>query len=220
MPPKIVPTDRKILMTSDLPAALEDLIACPTCDALYKAEIPKAGARMACKRCHRVLISPGRRAGAKIILLALAAFGLVMGAVFQPFLSIKRFWITRDATLVETALAFEGPLLILSIAMLALVILLPVTRLLLTVYVLSPLVLNKPALPFARVAFRIAETLRPWSMAEIFVLGAAIALIKIVDLAHVSLGPAVWLFGGFVILLALQNTLMCRWSVWKALDDA
>ena len=80
--------------------------------------------------------------------------------------------------------------------------------------------MNKAPFPFARIAFRAAEVLRPWSMAEIFALGAAIALIKIVDLAHVSLGPAVWLFGGFVVLLALQNTLMCRWSVWKALDDA
>ena len=207
-------------MTTDLPADLEDLIACPTCDALFKAEVPKPGSKMTCTRCHRVLIAPERRAGAKIILLALAAFALMMGAVFQPFLSIKRFWITREATLLETALAFEGPLLVLSLAMLTLVILLPLLRLFLTVYVLSPIVMNKTPLPFARTAFRAAEILRPWSMAEIFALGAAIALIKIVDLAHVSLGPAVWLFGGFVILLALQNTLMCRWSVWKALDDA
>jgi len=207
-------------MSHDLPANLEDLIACPTCDALFKAEVPHPGAKMSCARCHRVLIAPGRRAGVKIILLTLTSFALVMGAVFQPFLSIKRFWITREATLLDTALAFEGPLLILSITMLTLVILLPVLRLFLTVYVLAPIVINKTALPYARTAFRVAEALRPWSMAEIFALGAAIALIKIIDLAHVSLGPAVWLFGGFVVLLALQNTLMCRWSVWKALEDA
>ncbi|MDA8586873.1 paraquat-inducible protein A [Rhodobacteraceae bacterium] len=206
-------------MPPDLPALPEDLIACPTCDALYKAVIPAQGSKMACTRCHRVLISPSRHAGAKIILLALASFALVMGAVFQPFLSIKRFWITREATLMDTALAFEGPLLILSVAVLVLVILLPILRLALTVYVLTPLVMNRPPLPFARTAFRMAETLRPWSMAEIFAIGAAVAMIKIVDLAHVSLGPAVWMFAGFVALLSLQNTLMCRWSVWKALDD-
>ena len=55
-------------------------------------------------------------------------------------------------------------------------------------------------------------------MAEIFALGGGIALIKIVDLAHVTLGPAVWMFGGFVLLMGLQNTLMCRWSLWSALD--
>lgn len=205
-------------MPPDLPAPLEDLIACPTCDALYKADAPAAGDKMTCARCHHVLIAPGRHAGAKIILLALASCALVLGAVFQPFLSIERFWITRDATLLDIALSFQGPLLILSITILALVILLPVVRLLLTLYVLTPLVLNKTALPHARMAFRVSETLRPWSMAEIFALGAAVALIKIVDLAHVALGPAVWMFGAFVVLLAVQNTLMCRYSVWKSLD--
>lgn len=205
-------------MTPDLPAPMEDLIACPTCDALYDAKAATRGARLACKRCHRTLIAPDRTAGLKIILLALASVALVIGATTQPFLSIKRFFLTKEATLIETALAFEGPLLVLSLATLTLVLILPILRLLLTLYVLGPLVLGTSPLPHAKLAFRWAEVLRPWSMAEIFALGGAIALIKIVDLAHVTLGPAVWLFGGFVVLVALQNTLMCRWSVWSALD--
>ena len=202
-------------MSQSLPAPIERLIACPTCDALYDAE---AAEKLRCERCHRVLIAPDRWAGLKIMLLALASVALVIGATTQPFLSIKRFFLTQEATLIETALAFEGPLLILSVATLALVVVLPITRLLLTLYVLTPLVLGRSPLPRAKTAFRLAEMLRPWSMAEIFALGGAIALIKIVDLAHVTLGPAVWMFGGFVVLVALQNTMMCRWSVWSALD--
>ena len=203
---------------TELLAPIEQLIACPTCDALSDAGRAEEGKRLRCARCHRVLVSPDRQASLKIILLSLASALLVLGAVTQPFLSIKRFFLTQDATLIETALAFDGPLLALSLATLALVIVLPVTRLILTVYVLGPLVLDRHPLPYAKPAFRLAETLKPWSMAEIFALGAAIALIKIVDLAHVTLGPAVWMFAGFVILVALQNTLMCRWSVWSALD--
>ena len=33
-------------------------------------------------------------------------------------------------------------------------------------------------------AFRLAEALQPWSMAEIFVIGCAVALVKIADLAE------------------------------------
>ncbi len=205
-------------MTPDLPAPMERLIACPTCDALYDATVAEHGAALRCDRCHRVLIAPDRRAGLRIILLALASVALVVGATTQPFLSIKRYFLTQEATLIETALAFEGPLLILSMATLALVLILPITRLFLTLYVLTPLVLGKRPLPRAKLAFRLAETLKPWSMAEIFALGGAIAMVKIVDLAHVTLGPAVWMFAGFVVLVALQNTLMCRWSVWSALE--
>ncbi len=205
-------------MTLNLPAPIDRLIACPTCDALYDADHAVPGQKISCTRCHRTLITTDRQAGLKIILLSLASVALVIGATTQPFLSIKRFFITKDATLIETALAFDGPLLILSLTTLALVLVLPVLRLVLTLYVLTPIVTGAPPLPRAKTAFQLAETLRPWSMAEIFALGAAIALTKIVDLAHVTLGPAVWMFGGFVVLVALQNTLMCRWSVWSALD--
>ena len=205
-------------MKPPLPDDIASLIACPTCDALYNVEARAKGETMRCARCHRVLIAPRRRAGLTVILLALASVALVVGAVTQPFLSVKRFFLTQDATLIETALAFEGPLLALSLVVLALVLLLPATRLFLTLYVVTPIVLSRSPLPGAKKAFALAETLRPWSMAEIFALGGGIALIKIVDLAHVSLGPAVWMFGGFVLLMGLQNTLMCRWSLWRALD--
>jgi len=195
---------------------LDDLIACPQCDAVYPAD---SDTRLVCHRCHTVLIAPSRRAGIKVLLLTLIAVGLVVGAVTQPFLTIERFWITSDATLLEAALAFEGPLLILSLAVVALVLVLPVLRLLLTLYVLGPVVVGTAALPGAKRAFRWSETLRPWSMAEIFVLGCGVALVKIVDLAEVTIGPAFWMFAALVILLWVQDTLVCRFSVWSELDQ-
>ena len=196
---------------------IERLIACPTCDAIYEIDQDEAET-IVCPRCHRNLIAPERRAGLTLVALSLAAVILVAGAITQPFLTIERFFLSRDRTLIETALAFEGPLLVLSLAVLALVLVLPVVRLALTLYVVGPLTLGRGPMRYAREAFRAAEALHPWSMAEIFALGGAIALIKIVDLAHVSLGPAVWMFGGFVLVTAFQNTLMCRWSLWKALE--
>ena len=173
---------------------------------------------MRCDRCHTVLIAPHRRAGLKIILLALTSVVLVYGAATLPFISIRRFGLSRDATLIEAALSFTGPLLLLSITVVSVVLLLPLVRLLLSIYVLAPLVAGRRPLPLAKRAFRLSETLRPWSMAEIFALGAGVALIKIVDLAHITLGPAFWMFCVLVVLLLIQNTLMCRWSVWSALD--
>ena len=194
---------------------LDDLIACPHCDALYAAN---GDTRLVCNRCHHVLVSPSRRAGGKVLILSLISLALVYGALTQPFLTIERLWMTSDATLLQTALAFEGPLLILSVAMVAAVLIVPLARLLLTVYVLGPVVVGQPPFAHARRAFRWCETLRPWSMAEIFALGAGVALIKIVDLADVTIGPAFWMFAGLVILLWVQDTLMCRYSVWEALE--
>lgn len=197
---------------------LDDLIACPHCDALYRAQLPGHGERAVCQRCNTVLIAPRRGAGLKIIALALASLVLVMGALIFPFIGISRLGLSSDATIMEAALAFRGPLMILSLTVFALIIFLPLLRLLLTVYVLTPVVFDRPAWPGAKRAFRWSERLRPWSMAEIFVIGCAVALVKLSDLARVELGPAFWMFVILVILIVVQDTFMCRWSVWKSLD--
>lgn len=196
----------------------DDLIACPQCDALYEVT-ESVTKRIVCHRCHAVLIAPRRSAGLKIIALALVSVALVVGALLTPFLTIERFWLSNQATLLETLMAFDGPLFLVAIALLSVVIIIPTLRFLLTLYVLIPLVANRPAWPNAKTAFTWAERLKPWSMVEIFVLGCAVALFKIVNLANVALGPAFWMFVALVILMTVQNTFMCRWSVWKDLDQ-
>jgi paraquat-inducible protein A len=191
------------------------LIACPECDALYEAN---PALRLECRRCHRLLVAPDRRAGLGVILLSLLSALLIWGAVTQPFLSIERFWVTRDATLLEAAFAFEGPFAWLSLAVLGFVLVLPALRLGLSLYVLGPLVAGRSPLPGAMRAFRWTEALKPWSMAEIFALGAGVALVKIVALAEVTVGPAFWMFALLVVAIWVQDRLTCRFSVWEALE--
>lgn len=201
---------------NDPAPASDTRLACPTCDALHDA--PR-GQKLVCDRCHRVLAAPERRAGLWQLLIALATAGLIYGAVTLPFLTIKRYWISNDATLIETALAFEGPLLALSLAVLALILLLPALRLALTIYVLVPVVLGAKALPGAATAFRWTEALRPWSMAEIFIIGCGVALVKIVAMAEVTFGPAFYMFATAVVLLWVQDRMLCRHSLWEAVAD-
>ncbi|MEM7753294.1 MAG: paraquat-inducible protein A [Pseudomonadota bacterium] len=190
-------------------------LACPTCDALYEA--PTSGG-LTCHRCHTLLAAPVRRSSLWALLIALASAGLIYGAITLPFLTIKRFWMSNDATLIQTALAFEGPLLVLSLAVLALILILPALRLGLTLYVLAPVVLGTGTLPGAATAFRWSEALRPWSMAEIFVIGCGIALVKIVAMAEVTFGPAFYMFAAAVVLIWVQDRLTCRHSLWEAID--
>ena len=70
------------------PEGLRGLIACPECDALFRAAGVDAGHRAVCARCGATLIAPRRRAGTAIIALALASLVLVGGALWFPFLRI------------------------------------------------------------------------------------------------------------------------------------
>ncbi|PYE86002.1 paraquat-inducible protein A [Pseudoroseicyclus aestuarii] len=198
---------------------LAQLIACPHCDALYHVRLPEEGERAVCGRCHSVLIRPRKRAGMRIIMIAAAVAVLVVGAVWFPFLRISRAGFSNDATLLGTALSFgTGPLALLSVAVTLMIVLLPLTRALLLIYVLGPIVFDRAPRVLARPAFRLSEALRPWSMGEIFALGCAVALVKVADLAQLSFGPAFWMFSALVVLTVVQDRTLDRWSVWQALE--
>ncbi|MCB1333256.1 MAG: paraquat-inducible protein A [Roseivivax sp.] len=195
------------------------LIVCPHCDALWTARKPAFGEVAACGRCHVVLATPRRRAGMQIISMAVASLILFVGATFFPFLTIEVSGLSNAASVLDVALAFsEGLLGVLVIVTAALILVVPALRTALLLYVLLPLVFDHPPARHAKRAFRLAEQLKPWSMAEIFALGCAVALIKVADLAQVMFGPAFWMFALLVILVLLQQRYLCSWSVWDALN--
>lgn len=199
---------------------LDALIACPRCDAVYQVRDPQVGERAVCARCHTVLIAPRKRAGKQIIAIALAIVVLVIAATIFPFLEISAAGVAHRASILDAALAFSGSGLLvgLSLAVAALIVFFPVLRALLVIYVLGPVVFDRPPFRGAIRAFRLSEALRPWSMAEIFAIGCAVALVKVADLADLHFGPAFWMFSALVVLMMLQDSYMCRYSVWKSLE--
>lgn len=207
-------------MTNRLPPApIANLIVCPHCDAAYKLQRPDHGERAICARCHTILIAPRAKAGLQIIAVSLAVVVLVIAATVFPFLTIKAAGASNSVSILDAALAFsDGPLVFLSLSTAALIIFIPLLRVLLALYVLIPVVLDRMPARGSRQAFRLAEALRPWSMAEIFAIGVAVALVKITDLADVAFGAAFWIFALVVLLVVIQDRFMCRWTVWKSLD--
>ncbi|WP_394198234.1 paraquat-inducible protein A [Litoreibacter albidus] len=207
-------------MVQASPIPLDNLIVCTHCDAAFTLQRPEVGQRARCTRCGTVLITPRRKAGLQIIAVSVAITILIIGATIFPFLSISAAGKTNSVSILDAALAFsDGPLVALTLTTAALIIFVPLARVLLTIYVLVPIVLNRPPALGATQAFRLSEALRPWSMAEIFALGCAVALIKISDLADVGFGPAFWMFCTLVVLVVVQDNFLCRWSVWKSLDN-
>ena len=79
-----------------------DLIACPSCDALYHVQVPPKGGRAVCARCKTVLIRPRHKAGLRIIALTLSVTILVIAAVFFPFLEIHTTGLGNRASILRT----------------------------------------------------------------------------------------------------------------------
>lgn len=199
---------------------LAELIACPRCDAVQRMVLPAPGQRALCGRCDHVLVAPRKSAGKQIIGVSVAVLILAITATSLPFLRISRAGLAHASSILDAALAFSSsPLFtVLSLLLAGLIVFIPALRAVLAIYVLLPLVRDRRPWPGAIAAFRLSEALRPWSMAEVFAIGCAVALIKVSDLARVEFGAAFWLFAVLVILVPVQDGLTCRQSVWKSLE--
>ncbi|MBC7155025.1 MAG: paraquat-inducible protein A [Rhodobacteraceae bacterium] len=203
------------------PLILDRLIACPQCDGLHRDADLSNGLRARCHRCGTLLIAPRAEAFLQVMMLSVTVAILMVGAVFFPFLSVQAAGLSHDGSVFDAVRAFSGPILApLSVMVLFLIVLIPILRVIAIVYTLWPLTRGQPPYRHAAVAFRAAERLRPWSMTEIFMIGTAVALVKIGGMATVSFGPAFWAFGALVIVLVLEDTFMCKWTIWKAIDTS
>lgn len=198
---------------------LDSLVACPQCDTLHLAQNMPDNARAHCARCGIVLVTARPAAVAQVLSLALTAFVLMIAAISFPFLDLSAAGRGNSTSVISAIMAFSDTLALpLAAAVACFIIVIPLVRLMAIIYAIGPLV--RGAVPYsgARAAFRLAERLRPWSMAEIFIVGVSVALVKVAGLATISFGPAFWAFAGLVVITVLKDQLICRYSIWEALD--
>lgn len=207
-------------MSAPLPP-LDDLLACPQCDTLHRAQDLPANARAHCQRCGVLLMTSQPDAIGRILALASTAFILMIAAISFPFLSLDAGGLNNATSVIDAVLAFrDGYAFPLAVAVAFFIIVIPMMRLAALIYALGPLVRAARPRPLARQAFLLAERLRPWSMAEIFIVGVTVALIKVAGLAAVTIGPAFWAFAGVVVITVLKDQTICRYSIWETLDKA
>ena len=87
------------------------------------------------------------------------------------------------ATVAEQALPIgNGPFVRLALAVSALIVVLPVTRFLALIDVLAPMEFGRRPARDAVAVFRLLETLKPWSMAEIFIVRHHLSLGNLLSL--------------------------------------
>jgi paraquat-inducible protein A len=203
------------------PVDTDGLIACPVCDMLHREVAVPVGGRLRCQRCRAVLLTNRANAIDRAIAGSFASVVLMLAAIFFPFLELSIAGLRRKASLLDAAMAFSSGLVVpLSVATALLIVVIPLVRATALGYTLLPLRIAGRAAPGAAAAFRTACRLRPWAMAEIFLIGVIVALVKIGGMATVSLGPAFWAMAGLVLLVVYEASSLDEWSIWQLLDPA
>ena len=194
-------------------------IACHDCDLIHRIVRLGDGQTARCTRCGSVLYRQRRNSLDRSLTLTLT--GLILFAISNafPFMTIEIEGRSQHNTLLSGVAAFwqsgyEG----LSVLVFLMSIMLPLVTLLSMLYVLLPLKLGRKPWRLASM-FRLIETVRPWAMMEVYMLGVLVALVKLADFATVIPDKALYSFAALIIVTAASSAALDPRIVWEALSE-
>ncbi|WP_243454128.1 paraquat-inducible protein A [Oceanisphaera pacifica] len=196
------------------------LRVCSECDLLLALPPLKTGEKAECPRCKHTLVRRQSNPAERSLALAVATLIALALSVAFPFLSFNISGIGNRIELTETAstlISLHQPLVALSV--LLTVIILPTVYLLSLLWLCIGITRGKP-LPNSQLIARTLGYVTPWMMADVFVIGTLVSLIKIVGMADIELGLSFWTFCTYALLLLLTTQSIDRDWLWLALNSA
>jgi len=184
-------------------ATTESLIICEHCDCVYQKVTLAKHQKTLCTRCGGVLQRYNGLTVEQRLALTFTALMLWIFANFYPVMSISLKGLKNSATLWDSVLALSlGPITFIAMVAAISMIIAPIFQLVLLIWVLSFALAHRRS-PGFKFCMRWLETLRPWSMLEVCLLGAMVAVIKLAGLLDVL--PGIGLFA-----LAILSLMMIR----------
>ncbi|WP_420827733.1 PqiA/YebS family transporter subunit [Halomonas binhaiensis] len=200
------------------PTSRRRLRACHECDWVMALPPLQPGQQACCIRCGGVLAKRNSLPVQRCLALAVSASIALIAAISFPFIRFSVRGIGNQIEVTQTAtemLAQHQPIVALMVLMAVFV--LPALYLMAAIWVQISLLLPH-RLPWSRTIARMLGHITPWMMADVFIVGTMVSLIKIAGLAEVSLGVSFWAFIAYaLLLLATTLSLDSDW-LWFSLS--
>jgi paraquat-inducible protein A len=178
------------------------LTACHECDLLQReAALPQGGVAR-CGRCGAELYRSHPHSLERTLALTVSAIVLFVIANSFPIVGLQLDGQVIQTTLFNTVRTLWDEEMK-SVAALVFVttIAMPALQLTAIAYLVLPLRLGRVPAHFGWV-FRVLQTVRPWGMVEVFMLGVLVSLVKLAHLAGVVAGIALWSFAALMLVMA------------------
>ena len=171
-----------------------------------------------CPRCNALLRRTGADPTASALALNVAALCILSIACATTLMTVSK------AGMIHSADLFSGPsglhshgLWQLALVVLFTTVAAPLLKLILTIYVLVGLRMDLPR-QHLRAVFALVERLRPWSMIEVYLLGVAVAYVKLRAIVQIDIGPALYALAALLVTMIAADSSLDRQAVWEQLD--
>ena len=191
-----------------------ETVACPECDLLQRLPELPPGSKARCPRCGYMVASRTTDPVDRPLALTITALIALIIANTAPLMGLSAVGRSASTTIVGGAYDMwrQGQEVTAMIVAFCAVIA-PTAYLLFLLTVL--LAVRRPPAPhWVGEMLRWAESMRPWSMNEVMLLGILVALIKIAELATVDAGIGLYGVGALVFLFPAIMVTFDPHEVW------
>lgn len=187
---------------------------CHDCDLLVEVGPVPVGTSARCGRCGALLAATKKDPARRALSLYLTALFLWIIANAFPFMTLKLEGREQRSVLFSGAISlYRDGLWELGLLVLLLVIVFPLGKILLNLAVLFAVHSDRRP-PYTARLFRLVETLRPWAMTEVFLVGVLVAYTKLLDLASIEIGPSMIAFVGLILVVIAADAAFHPLDVW------
>lgn len=198
---------------------LEQLVACPECDLLMLKPNLNLGEVAECPRCGCELFRLRHRIVGPGLALVLAALLLYFPANFLPIMRLNLLGRVTDDTVWSGVLSLynsgmQGIAVVVFLCSMAV----PLLKLLCQLAVLLCIAVDR-AKPLGMLLYRTYHHLHEWGMLEVYLLGILVSIIKLRDMAELSLGIGLACFAGLLVVQVWLELVMSPHQVWQALSE-
>jgi paraquat-inducible protein A len=184
-------------------AAVNSPLICRDCDTVYRPVALGRGDVALCRRCGSVLarhFSANPDSGLALVLAAVIFFAI---ANLAPTLSINVAGIETEANVWFAVRSLQqGWISIAALGLAFTTFLVPAVQIALLFWVLIFARSGRRPPGFA-VVMALLHRMRPWSMTEVFLLGALVAIVKLAKWVPITAGAGIWSIAALTLVLAM-----------------
>jgi paraquat-inducible protein A len=184
-------------------AAVNSPLICRDCDTVYRPVVLGRGDVALCRRCGSVLarhFSANPDSGLALVLAAVIFFAI---ANLAPTLSINVAGIETKANVWFAVRSLQtGWISLAALGLAFTTFLVPAVQITLLFWVLVFARSGRRPPGFARV-MGLLHRMRPWSMTEVFLLGALVAIVKLAKWVPITAGAGIWSIAALTLVLAM-----------------
>ena len=197
---------------------MNSILICRDCDTVYRSIPLQRGDLALCRRCNAVLaryFGADTESGLALIIAAAIFFAI---ANLTPILSIEVGGVETKANIWFAVRSLQqGWISFAAIGLAFTTFLIPAVQISLLFWVLLFACAGLRPPGFGAL-MKLLHRIRPWSMTEVFLLGALVAIVKLANWVPIAAGAGIWAMAALTIVLAVLGR--CDPASWWSIGRA